>query len=105
MSEPEALTVDVNGFPVRVWRKGTGPKIGFLAGFGGLPRWVPFLDELAQSRTVIVPSLPGFPGGDRGHTVLDTHLGTAGGRGARPDVCRSRGVESAEGNARRRQFD
>jgi len=68
------LTVDVNGFPARIWRKGNGPKIGFLAGFGGLPRWVPFLDELARSRTVIVPSLPGFPGGDRGHTVLDTHL-------------------------------
>jgi len=68
------LTVDVNGFPARIWRKGSGPTIGFLAGFGGLPRWVPFLDELAKSRTVIVPSLPGFPGGDRGHTVLDTHL-------------------------------
>src|SRR6185436_8878322 len=51
-----------------------GPRIGFLAGYGGLPRWVPFLDRLAQTRTVIVPSLPGFPGGDRGHTVLDTHL-------------------------------
>jgi pimeloyl-ACP methyl ester carboxylesterase len=74
VSEPEALTVDVNGFPTRIWRKGSGPKLGFLAGFGGLPRWIPFLDELAQSRTVIVPSLPGFPGGDRGHTVLDTHL-------------------------------
>jgi pimeloyl-ACP methyl ester carboxylesterase len=74
VSEPETLTVDVNGFPTRIWRKGSGPKIGFLAGFGGLPRWVPFLDELAKSRTVIVPSVPGFPGGDRGHTVLDTHL-------------------------------
>ncbi len=74
MSEPETLTVDVNGFPCRVWRKGSGPRIGFLAGFGGLPRWVPFLDELAKSRTVIVPSVPGFPGGDRGHTILDTHL-------------------------------
>jgi len=74
VSEPETLTVDVNGFSTRVWRKGSGPKIGFLAGFGGLPRWMPFLDELAKSRTVIVPSLPGFPGGDRGHTVLDTHL-------------------------------
>lgn len=74
MSDPATLTVDVNGFPARIWRKGSGPKIGFLAGFGGLPRWVPFLDELAKSRTVIVPSLPGFPGGDRGHTVLDTHL-------------------------------
>jgi abhydrolase domain-containing protein 6 len=74
VSDPETLTIDVNGFPTRIWRKGSGPKLGFLAGFGGLPRWVPFLDELAKSRTVIVPSLPGFPGGDRGHTVLDTHL-------------------------------
>ncbi len=74
MTEPETSTVDVNGFSVRVWRKGSGPKLGFLAGLGGLPRWVPFLDALAEKRTVIVPSLPGFPGGDRGHTILDTHL-------------------------------
>jgi len=74
VSEPEVYTVDVNGFPTRVWRKGSGPPLGFLAGFGGLPRWVPFLDRLAERRTVIVPSLPGFPGGDRGHTVLDSHL-------------------------------
>ena len=74
MTDFETLTVDVNGFPTRVWRKGNGPRIGFLAGFGGLPRPIPFLEELAQHRTVIVPSLPGFPGGDRGHTVLDTHL-------------------------------
>lgn len=74
MSEPETLTVDVNGFPTRIWRQGSGPKLGFLAGFGGLPRWVPFLDELAKTRTVIVPSVPGFPGGDRGHSVLDSHL-------------------------------
>jgi pimeloyl-ACP methyl ester carboxylesterase len=71
---PDSRTIEVNGFPTRIWSKGTGPKIGFLAGFGGLPRWMPFLDQLAQSRTVIVPSLPGFPGGDRGHTVLDSHL-------------------------------
>ena len=74
VSEPDTSTIDVNGFATRVWRKGKGPKIGFLAGYGGLPRWVPFLDRLAESRTVIVPSLPGFPGGDRGHTVLDSHL-------------------------------
>jgi pimeloyl-ACP methyl ester carboxylesterase len=74
VSEPETLSIEINGFPTRVWRKGSGPKLGFLAGFGGLPRWVPFLDRLAETRTVIVPSLPGFPGGERGHTVLDTHL-------------------------------
>jgi len=74
VTDPTTLTVEVNGFSTRIWRKGSGPKLGFLAGFGGLPRWVPFLEELAKSRTVIVPSLPGFPGGDRGHSVLDTHL-------------------------------
>ena len=74
MSEFETLTVDVNGFPIRIWRKGSGPVLGFLAGYGGLPRWMPFLDELAKARTLIVPSLPGFPGGDRGHAILDTHL-------------------------------
>ncbi|WP_176849589.1 alpha/beta fold hydrolase [Belnapia rosea] len=74
MSEPELFTVEINGFPTRVWRKGSGAPLGFLAGFGGLPRWIPFLDRLAETRTVIVPSLPGFPGGDRGHSVLDSHL-------------------------------
>ena len=74
MTEPDTLSIDINGYPTRVWRRGSGPKIGFLAGYGGLPRWIPFLDRLAETRTVIVPSLPGFPGGDRGHSVLDSHL-------------------------------
>jgi pimeloyl-ACP methyl ester carboxylesterase len=74
MAEPQTSTVEVNGFPCRVWRAGSGPVLGFLAGFGGLPRWIPFLDALARERRLIVPSLPGFPGGDRGHTVLDSHL-------------------------------
>ena len=30
MSEPETSTVDLNGFATRVWRKGKGPKLGFL---------------------------------------------------------------------------
>lgn len=70
---PETTTVEINGFPCRVWRQGSGPKLGFLAGFGGLPRWIPFLERLSQQRTVIVPSLPGFPGAT-GHAVLDNHL-------------------------------
>ncbi len=74
VSDLETLSVDVNGFSCRVWKKGDGPRLGFLAGFGGLPRWVPFLDALARERTVVVPSLPGFPGGERGHSVLDCHL-------------------------------
>src|SRR5438045_9701432 len=74
MSDHATSTVEINGFSCRVWQKGTGPKLGFIAGFGGLPRWIPFLDALSRERTVIVPSLPGFPGGERGHTVLDSHL-------------------------------
>lgn len=73
-AEPQTTTVEINGFSSRVWTAGSGPKLGFLAGFGGLPKWVPFLDALARERTVIVPSLPGLPGGERGHTVLDSHL-------------------------------
>ena len=73
MSEPETSTVDVNGEPCRVWRKGKGPKLGFLAGFGGLPRWTAFLDRLAETRTVIAPSIQGFPGA-QGHHALDSHL-------------------------------
>src|SRR5262249_57462108 len=71
--EPQTQTVEINGFPCRIWRKGSGPKLGFLAGLGGLPRWTPFLDRLAERRSVIVPSLPGFPGA-LGHNVLDNHL-------------------------------
>ena len=74
MPEPSTTTVEINGYSCRVWAAGSGPKLGFLAGFGGLPHWVPFLDELAKTRTVIVPSLPGFPGGERGHVALDSHL-------------------------------
>ena len=73
-SQLETFSVDLNGFSSRVWKKGEGPALGFLAGFGGLPRWIPFLDILARERTVVIPSLPGFPGGERGHTVLDSHL-------------------------------
>lgn len=73
MTEPTTTTIDVNGHPCRIWTKGSGPKLGWIAGFGGLPRWIPFLDKLAETRTVIVPSLPGYPGAT-GHTLLDTHL-------------------------------
>jgi pimeloyl-ACP methyl ester carboxylesterase len=74
MAKPRTTTVELNGFSCRVWTAGSGPKLGVLAGFGGLPRWIPFLDALARERTVIVPSLPCFPGGERGHTALDSHL-------------------------------
>lgn len=73
MEKPHTTTIQVGGHACRVWRKGEGQKLGFIAGFGGLPKWTPFLDELAQHHEVVVPSLPGFPGGPP-HRELDSHL-------------------------------
>ncbi len=55
-------TVEVNGQACRVWEKGDGRPLVFLAGFGGLPRWTQYLELLAARHRVIAPSLPGFPG-------------------------------------------
>jgi pimeloyl-ACP methyl ester carboxylesterase len=66
----EERTVRVNGAPCRVWESGAGAPVGVLAGLGGAPRWSPFLARLAERRRVVVPSLPGFPGG-LGHERLD----------------------------------
>lgn len=74
MSQPSERYVDVAGGRARcrVWEKGQGAPVGFLAGLGGLPRWTPFLDRLSERRRVIAPSLPGFPGGE-GFRELDDH--------------------------------
>ena len=58
------------GIEARIWEKGDGEPMVFLGGLRGLPRWPEFLDSLAQTRRVIAPSLPGFPGGT-GHRSLD----------------------------------
>jgi len=65
-------TVKLGGESIRIWEKGKGEPLGYLAGLGGLLEWTPFLDELAERRRVIVPSLPGFPGGGLLHKQLDT---------------------------------
>ena len=73
MTAPSERHVSVNGHRCRVWEAGApggGPPLAFLAGLGGAPTWSPFLDRLAARRRVLVPSLPGFPGG-LGHEALD----------------------------------
>jgi pimeloyl-ACP methyl ester carboxylesterase len=64
--------VKVGGESIRVWEKGKGEPLGVFAGLGGLLEWTPFLDKLAERRKVVVPSLPGFPGGGLLHKQLDT---------------------------------
>lgn len=63
MSEITERTVATPNGPARVLEKGAGAPLGFLAGLGGLPAWLPALETLAKSRKVVAPSLPGFPGG------------------------------------------
>ena len=70
MIRPWSGPCRVNGLPCRVWESGTGEPLAFLAGFGGLSSWPPFLTALATRRRVVVPSLPGFPGA-LGHDRLD----------------------------------
>jgi len=73
LTEPTTDYVNLNGEQCRVWRKGDGPALIFLAGHGGMPKWIPFLDALAENFEVVVPSLPGYPGAE-GHRELDTHM-------------------------------
>lgn len=63
---PKERALSVGGHSLRVWEQGDGGAVPavFFAGIGGLPRWTPFLDELAASRRVIAPALPGFPGNE-----------------------------------------
>jgi pimeloyl-ACP methyl ester carboxylesterase len=74
VSGPSERIVQVVGGPCRVWEKGEGEPLGVLAGLGGMPRWSPFLEQLSQSRRVVVPSLPGFPGAGDQHREIDGHL-------------------------------
>ena len=65
-------TVSAHGLHARVWRAGSGPKLTYFAGFAGLPKWTPVLSAIAGKCEVSAISLPGFPGGGRGHLELDS---------------------------------
>ena len=58
MSGHKERFVETPAGTTRVWEKGKGRKVGYLAGLNGLPKWSPFLDKLAESRRVVVPSHP-----------------------------------------------
>ena len=74
LSGPQVRHVRIDGESHRLWERGRGEALGVLAGMGGLGTWTPFLERLSRERRVVVPSLPGFPGGGTGHHKLDDLL-------------------------------
>jgi pimeloyl-ACP methyl ester carboxylesterase len=73
VSAPAARYVSLAGESIRVLEKGEGAPLGYLGTFGGFPAWTPFLEALSRRRRVVVPSLPGAPGGGTGFRRLDDH--------------------------------
>jgi pyruvate dehydrogenase E2 component (dihydrolipoamide acetyltransferase) len=59
-AEPASQFIEVDGIRVRYARKGGGPAVLFLHGFGGdLDNWLFNLDSLAERNTVLALDLPG----------------------------------------------
>ena len=71
-------TVTVRETPVQMFSGGSGPALLYIHGAGGNAGWQPYHEELARSRTVYAPSLPGFNGTPRApwmSTIVDiTHF-------------------------------
>lgn len=66
--------ISVNGSECRVWERGSGEPTVLWSGLGGVPRWTRFHEDLADGRRLIVVSLPGQHGSDRGHEMLHNQL-------------------------------
>jgi pimeloyl-ACP methyl ester carboxylesterase len=62
---PAQLTeLKIGDVAIRLHRAGSGPKLLFLHGAGGVPQWLPFFDALSDHFEVLVPEHPGFGGSD-----------------------------------------
>jgi pimeloyl-ACP methyl ester carboxylesterase len=62
---PAQLTeLKIGDVAIRLHRAGSGPKLLFLHGAGGVPQWLPFFDALADHYEVLVPEHPGFGSSD-----------------------------------------
>ena len=58
-------TLTVGETPVQMFSGGYGPVLLYIHGAGGNAGWQAYHEELARSRTVYAPSLPGFNGTPR----------------------------------------
>jgi pimeloyl-ACP methyl ester carboxylesterase len=66
--------IPINGSNVQVREHGSGDTIVLLYGYGGVPSQSDFAEQLAKTHRVVIISLPGQQGSDRGHDDLHTPL-------------------------------
>ncbi len=59
-------TIEVAGLPIQVRRGGSGDSVLVIHHETGNPGWLAFHDALAAGRDVILPTLPGWDGTERG---------------------------------------
>jgi pimeloyl-ACP methyl ester carboxylesterase len=70
---PRETSHTVRNVRVRLFTAGDGPPLVFLHGAGGIERWLPFFDLLAERCTVMVPEHPGFGGSDNPACIRDVN--------------------------------
>ena len=65
-SSHEEHQIEVAGLPIQLRRGGSGSALLMVHHETGNPGWLPFHDSLAQSHDVLLPTLPGWDGTQRG---------------------------------------
>ena len=65
-SSHEEHQIEVAGLPIQLRRGGSGSTLLVVHHETGNPGWMPFHDALAQSHDVLLPTLPGWDGTQRG---------------------------------------
>ena len=63
---PAESTIEVAGLPIDVLRAGSGPVALVIHHETGNPGWLAFHQQLSQTHDVILPTLPGWDGTQRG---------------------------------------
>jgi pimeloyl-ACP methyl ester carboxylesterase len=61
---PRITSVKIGDVNIKLHRAGSGRKVLFLHGAGGLAQWLPFFDSLAGKFELLVTEHPGFGGSD-----------------------------------------
>lgn len=69
----EETYLTVNKCRIRLWRGGEGPTVLYLHGANGAMQVQPFMENLAQDFTVLVPEHPGFGYSDEPDWLDDIH--------------------------------